>query len=291
MTTRARLNRIFAFLFLLWGGALIGSGIAKGLPSADTAYGAGQLAAFFFGFLLVAVGGRTLVGLRRRVDAVGRRPPWLVAVAVPLGAVVLVAGGLGLWQHLRTSRADELAVKHGVVSSTGDVSLADRCTGVMHEEYERTDDPGKAGVPPKAYALLAPRVCALAVERGLVESDGTMSEQAGHDVTLAVIERLGVERFQTLVYDELAVSEYHLADEGGVTRWDRCVAMGYGGWDAQPSKESLPPRELFFRAVRKACTAGIARGIVPASGVAATDSRDGAAMQELLLATLLELSR
>ena len=220
-------------------------------------------------------------------------PPRRIAlVVVPLLvlAVAVAFGGFALWDHLRTSRADALAVKYGAASSEGEATLADRCTGVMREEYNRSDDPRKAGLPPKAYALLAPQVCALGVERDLVQNDGTMTEEAGEELTLAVIDRMGAARFQTLLFDELAVTQYRLAKPGEVTRWDRCVAMGYSGWDAQPSKESLPPRETFRRAVRETCTVGIERGIVPASGAPVTDSSEGAALQQLLAETLLELT-
>jgi len=47
----------------------------------------------------------------------------------------------------------------------------------MREAYDRSDDPRKAGLPPKIDALLTSKICALGVERGLVEDDGTMSEQ------------------------------------------------------------------------------------------------------------------
>jgi hypothetical protein len=305
MSKRARLNRILGVIFILWGGAIVISGIAKGLPSGSSAYGAGQLTAFGFGFVMVAVGVWTLVGLRKRfpvsssggyddVDDVpgsaSRRARWIPVVVISIALIALIAGGFGLWNHLRVSRADGLAVKYGAASSTDDVSLADRCTGLIREDYNRSSDPGKAGLPPQAFALLAPKVCALGVERGLVQSDGTMSEQAGNDLTLEVIEGMGAEHFQTLVFNELAVA-YDLAEPGKATRWDRCVAMGYSGWDAQPTKEGLPPRERFFRAMRDVCTVGIKRGIVPPSGAPAINSPEDAAMQQLLAAALLNPAR
>jgi hypothetical protein len=308
MSTRARLNRIFAVIFILWGGAIIVSGIARGLPSGKTAYGAGQLTAFLFGFVMVGVGVWTLAGLRRRfaasssdgyddVDEIpGSGAPRRVSriallVIIPIVGVAVVAGGVGLWHHLRISRADELAVKYGAAPSADDATLTDRCIGVMSEDYNRSDDPRKAGLPPKVNAMTTRKMCALGVERGLVNSDGTMTEESGYDLMRVVIEEMGVTRFQVLVFNELAVSPYHLAAPGEVTGWDRCVAMGYSGWDAQVSKEGLPPRELFFKAVRQACSVGIKRGIVPASGVAVTDSPEGAALQQLIVETLLKLSR
>ncbi|HWM14921.1 MAG TPA: hypothetical protein VNO56_10600 [Gaiellaceae bacterium] len=218
------------------------------------------------------------------------RVPRVAFLLVPLLAFAVLGGGFALWQHLRESRADGLAVKYGIAASEDEATLADRCTGVMREEYNRSDDPRKAGLPPKVEALLSPKMCALGVQRGLVEDDGTMSEEAGEELSLAVIEQMGVERFQTLLFDELAVTQYHLAKAGEVTRWDRCVAMGYSGWDAQLSKDGLPPRETFRRAIRSACTIGIERGIVPASGAPPTDSPEGAALQQLMLETFVEVS-
>jgi hypothetical protein len=156
----------------------------------------------------------------------------------------------------------------------------------LREEYNRSDSPLKAGFPPQAYALIAPKACALGVERGLVNDDGTMSERTGHDLMVAAVERMGVARFQTLVFNELAVNQYHLAERGRVTRWDRCVAMGYSGYDAQRAQDRLPRRGLFFRAVREACTVGVERGIVPQGGAPAT-----ASLRRLLAAALLKLSR
>ena len=219
-----------------------------------------------------------------------QRVPRVAFLLVPVLALAVVGGGFVLWDHLRESRADGLAVKYGAASSKDEATLADRCTGVMREAYDRSDDPRKAGLPPKVDALLTPKICALGVQRGLVEDDGTMSQQAGEELSLAVIDRMGVERFQTLLFDELAVSQYHLARQGEVTAWDRCVAMGYGGWDAQPSKEGLPRREPFRRAVREMCTVAVERGIMPASGFPAADSPEGVALQQLVTETLLELS-
>jgi hypothetical protein len=195
-----------------------------------------------------------------------RRARWVVPVVVLVGAGALVAAGVAAWHEFRMNRANGLAVKYGAASSESEASLADRCIGVSREGYNTTDDPGRAGVPPRVYALLVPEVCALGVERGLVASDGTMSEQAGSDLTLAVIKRMGVERFQTLTYNELAVYQYHLASEEHVNRWHRCVAMGWAGYDAQPSKAGLPPREKVTRAVCTACTTALRRGLLPPSG-------------------------
>jgi len=219
-----------------------------------------------------------------------RRPRWILPLVVVLGVGVLAAAGVGGWHYLRLDRANALAVKYGAANSKGEASLADRCVGVMREAYQTTDDPGKAGVPPKTYALLAPKVCALGVERGLVKSDGTMSEDAGRDLTLVVIERMGPARVQTLIYTELAVDQYHLARAGQVTRWHRCVAMAYGGWDAQPSKAGLPPRDQFQRAVRSLCTVAIQRGLIPLSGAPQPNTPEWDAFQQLLAQRILGAS-
>jgi hypothetical protein len=223
-------------------------------------------------------------------DGPHRRSRWIVPLAVVLAMGVLAVAGVGGWHHLRLDRANALAVKYGAAGSKGEASLADRCVGVMREAYETTDDPGKAGVPPKTYALLAPKVCALGVERGLVKSDGTMSEEGGRELTFAVIERMGPARVQTLIYTELAVDQYHLAPEGEVTRWHRCVAMGYGGFDAQPSKSGLPPRDQFRRAVRSLCTVAIKRGLIPPSGAPQPNTPEWDALQQLLAQKVLGAS-
>jgi hypothetical protein len=281
MSRRDRVNRILAVIIVLWGGGLIGTGLARGF-SAGNAYEAGQLAAFVFGFVLVGVGIATLVRLH------GRRWAYL---ALAFGPALLAVGAIALWNHGRVERADGLAVRYGAASSEEKATLADRCVGVMRAEYDRSDDPRKAGLPPKVYAQLAPDVCALGVQRGLVKDDGTMSEEAGAELTLGVIERLGVSRFQTAVYNELAVAQYHLARPGNVTRLHRCVAMGFGGWDAQPVKEGLPPRDLFFEAVRKACRLANGRGLIPPSGAPAIGSPQEAEFQVLLAGALSELTR
>jgi hypothetical protein len=64
MTTRDKVNRLLAVVLVVWGGGMVLSGFARGLPSADGAYGAGQLAAFVFGFVMVIAGLRTLLSRR-----------------------------------------------------------------------------------------------------------------------------------------------------------------------------------------------------------------------------------
>jgi hypothetical protein len=211
---------------------------------------------------------------------------WLPLLAV-LTLVALVAGGSVLWTQLRETRSSGLAVRYGAASSRSEATLADRCVGVMRNDYDRSDSPLKASVPPRTFALLAPRICALGVRRGLISSDGNMSTGSGRELTLAVIQRMGVARFQTLEFNELAVTKYHLAKPGHVTRWDRCVAMSYGGWEAAHAEaQTLPSREVFFKAARDACRAGIAEGVIPPSGVPATGSAGAAALQRLLTAAL-----
>jgi hypothetical protein len=224
-----------------------------------------------------------------RLEGLGRRR-WTIPLAIVLVAGALLGTGLGGWHYLRLNRANALAVKFGAAPSKGEATLADRCVGVMREVYETTNDPGKAGVPPKVDALLTPKVCALGVERGLVESDGTMSEEAGRELTMVVIERMGPARVQMLIYNELAVDQYHLAAAGQVTRWHRCVAMGYGGYDAQPSKSTLPPREEFQGAVRELCTAAIKRRLIPPSGAPQPGTPEWDAFQHLLATTVLGAS-
>ena len=64
MARRSRLNRVLAVVLVLWAGGIVISGLVRGLPSGDGAYGAGQLAAFGFGFVLVASGLWALLGKR-----------------------------------------------------------------------------------------------------------------------------------------------------------------------------------------------------------------------------------
>jgi hypothetical protein len=231
MSKRRRLNRIAAVVFILWGSAIIIFGMARGLHSGGTAYGAGRLAGFGFGFVILTAGVWGLWGPRAAssvyedFDDASPGRHWgrglALVVIVPILALAVGAGGLGLWHHLRESRADGLAVKYGAASSTGTVSLADRCTGVLRDDYDHYDKPVKVAFPPRTYARIVPLVCTLGVERGLVKKDGTMSAQDGYTLAIAAVRQMGVARFQTLAYNELAVSRYHLAKPGKVTRLNR----------------------------------------------------------------------
>jgi hypothetical protein len=212
----------------------------------------------------------------------------VVAVIAILAACA--AAAFPLRHQLRERRADGLAVKYGIATK-GHVSLAARCAGVMREDYNTSDDPGIAGVPPKTAALMDKRMCELGVQRGLVKGDGTMSEQAGRELALDVIQRIGVARFQTMTYTELATTQYHLAKPGRVTRFDRCVAMGYAGYDAQPSSRRLPPHDRYRRAVRDVCREGIVRGLVPASGAPIPGTPEGTAFTRLLMTKLADQGR
>lgn len=197
MSKRATLNRIAAVVLTLWG-ALI---VARGLPSGGGAYGAGQRAAYVFGFLMIAGGIWALMRMNGALDAPSgyddfegdppRLPWWAGPVAIGVGSFALVVFAAFALGHLRTYVGEE-----------GEVALSDRCIRGMREEYDRSGSPATQGVPPNAYALLVPKVCALGIERGLVAEDGTMTEQAGRDVTLAVIAEIGAARFQTLVFDD-----------------------------------------------------------------------------------------
>jgi hypothetical protein len=211
-------------------------------------------------------------------------PVWVIAV-LTLGVVIAVmVGAMALINHNRVARSNRLAVKYGLATSTKDVSPAARCTAQFRNDYDTTSSSLKAGLPPGALAVLAPKACALGVQQGVVRQDGTVTEENANKLTVAAIERMGPSRFQTLVFNELAVTPYHLAKQGHVTRWHRCVAMGYSGYDAQSAEmnRALPPRAQFFPAVREACTNGIARGLVPPSG--APSQRDTALLLREALA-------
>lgn len=212
-------------------------------------------------------------------------PTWQLAVLAIGAAVLLIGAAAALVNHNRVARSKRLAVKYGLATSTKDVSLVARCSAAFRDEYETSSSPPTAVLPKNALVVLAPKVCAAGAQRGFVREDGTMTRENAESVTIATVEKLGRARVQTLIYTGLAVSPYHLAKPGHVTRWDRCVAMGYSGYDAQTaaSKSTLPPRADFFRAVRVACTNGIARGLVPASG--APSPRDTGLLLREALAT------
>src|SRR6266496_1961274 len=152
----------------------------------------------------------------------------LVALAVVVGLTALGAGGAVLLQRHRVTQANTKAVKYGLASSTKHVSVTARCAGAVHAYYD-TKSPLQTGIPPRAVTVLAPKVCALAVQEGRVRPDGTMSYDDMANATSEVMSRFGVARVQTLVFTELAIAPYHLARRGSVTRRDRCVAMGYSG--------------------------------------------------------------
>jgi hypothetical protein len=173
-----------------------------------------------------------------------------------------------MWDHHRVARANLLAVKYGVAQSKNHVSLIARCIGALRNDYDTSSAPGKAGLPPHAFAFLAPKLCARGVEEGIVKPDGMMSYDDAVNVAREVSTRIGVSRLQTMIFTELAITQYQLAQRGHVTRWDRCAAMGYSAYDAQTAKvkNDLIPRSRMFRAVRDMCTIGIARGLVPPSG-------------------------
>jgi hypothetical protein len=215
-----------------------------------------------------------------------------VFLLIFVSVLAVVVGGVALRGHVRESRADRLAVKYGAAPSKGEATPVDRCIGTMREEYNTSNDPRKAGLGEKTYALLVPEVCGLGVERDLVADDGTMSSQAGSDLLVAVMERMGPARFQTLQFNDLAVSVYHLAKSGHVTRWHRCVAMSYSGYDARSVKERVGiPRLQFQRISRETCTAAVEQGIIPASGAPALGSAALQEFQRLLLSHVLEISQ
>jgi uncharacterized membrane protein len=60
MTGRERLNRVLAIVLVVWGAGMVVSGLAKGAPSADSAYSGGQMMAFVLGFVCVGAGLWTL---------------------------------------------------------------------------------------------------------------------------------------------------------------------------------------------------------------------------------------
>jgi hypothetical protein len=191
-----------------------------------------------------------------------------VVVVLVVAAALMCAGALGAFlHHKRVQRANDLAVRYGLSASHDAVSEVDRCTAALRDEYDHSDSAQKAGLPPHTLSALAPRVCSLAVKQRLVTSAGELKNDAdGKRLTIEAIRQMGVERFQTMEFSELAVRYRLVASANKATRWDRCVAMGLSGYDAQTSKARLPSRVLWARAVRRACTIGVHRGLVPKSG-------------------------
>jgi hypothetical protein len=202
-----------------------------------------------------------------------RRPTWqIVVVAIGVGALV-IGSAAALMNQNRVAHSNRLAVKYGLATSTKHVSLVARCTAALRNEFDTSSAQSKAMLPAGGLAVLAPRICAVGVQQGVVEQDGTMTREDAEDATVAAIGRLGQARVQTLIFNELAVTRYHLAKPGHATRWDRCVAMGYSGYDGLTAqiRSEFPPRARFFRAVRSACTNGVTRGMVPPSGAPSTN--------------------
>jgi hypothetical protein len=142
-----------------------------------------------------------------------------------------------------------------------------RCVAELFREYDSSSDPSKIVLPPRIARMVAPRVCALAEQRGLLENGVALASADAQDLTTEVVRRIGIARFQTLLFTELAFSQYHLArTRSTVTRLDRCVAMGLSAYDAHHASDAYPPRPRWTVAVRRACTTGIRRGLVPPSG-------------------------
>jgi hypothetical protein len=236
------------------------------------------------------IGRRSRSGYDEFADIERRESRWL-KLLLPLAGAATVSVGFGVWHHVQAGRSNKLAVKYGLATSAGDATAQDRCTAVLRDDYDHSADPGLAGLPPHTFATLVPRICELAVARGRVHSDGTISEADGHQLTIDAVRQIGAAKVQTMTFTELAVSRYHLARPGHVTRWHRCVAMGYSGWDGQRTKTSLPRRDLYQRAIRTACTTGVRRGIVPASGAPVAGSAANAAFQRLVVAALRSIIR
>jgi hypothetical protein len=202
-------------------------------------------------------------------EADRKRPRTWQIVVLALGAGLLVIGGAAaVINHQRVNRANGYAVKYGAAASTGQATITSRCVGEMRHEYDTTSDPRAAAIPSRVLAVLAPKICALGVSEHAVRKDGSMSEAAGYRLTKEIAQRMGVSRFQTLIYNTAAVDTYHLARPGHVSRWDRCVAMGYREYDSQTAKVKnyYRSRTHFFQSIRRMCTVGIARGLIPASG-------------------------
>src|SRR5438067_2687843 len=148
---------------------------------------------------------------------------WLqIVFLVVLGLAIVGAAAGVLLSHLRVDRANRDAVRYGLATSTKHVSLTARCAGAVHAYYD-TKSPLTTGIPPHAIQVLAPKVCDLGVQQGLVQPDGSMSYDDMANATAQAMNQIGMARLQTMIFNELAVTPYHLARIGAITRWDRCV--------------------------------------------------------------------
>jgi len=58
-------NTILGIIGVLWGGAIVVSGLARGVPAPTSSYGTGAFTAFLFGIALVVAGGWALFTRRR----------------------------------------------------------------------------------------------------------------------------------------------------------------------------------------------------------------------------------
>jgi hypothetical protein len=198
-----------------------------------------------------------------------RRPPtWQIIVLIVGAGLLLLGAASAVINHQRVQHSNHLAVKYGLASSTKNVSLTSRCVAFLRNDYDHSSASDKAGLPPGGITMLAPTACSLGVQHGVVRDDGSMSYDNANKMGIEAIKQIGTARFQTLVFTELAVKRYHLAAAGHVTRADRCLAMGYSGYDALPqkTKNDYPARARMFRLIRDACVTGIESGLVPSSG-------------------------
>jgi hypothetical protein len=199
-----------------------------------------------------------------------RRRPTVRAAILAATVVVLVAGAGVAFALNRSSngRLDTLAVQYGFAEPGASVTAAQRCSAAMMRDYATGTPQEKAGIGPRAMKQLMPRVCALAVQRGLVGHDSTMSYDAGYSTMQEVLGGMGFAKIQLLVFTELAV-RYGLAPNAqAVTGWDRCVGMGYSGYDAAatPDRTALPARPAFRQMARNICTAAVAQHLIAANG-------------------------
>jgi hypothetical protein len=100
-----------------------------------------------------------------------RRPPFaffLAGMAVVLGVPAAGAGLLVMRDRALVSQANRYAAQYGVTDG-GTATRAQRCQGLLL--HDAANDPDGA-LPRSVVRMLAPRVCALAVARGLAHKSG-----------------------------------------------------------------------------------------------------------------------
>src|SRR5436853_2806847 len=176
-----------------------------------------------------------------------RSPFWLRWPIIATGLVAVCVAVGGGYATLRGAAPAAASTPTAVTA---------RCVTEENRLYKENHP---ATIGPQTWAVLVPKICAAGVAEGAVSWGGWSSKQVEQTTSADVIKRFGVARMQTLAFNELALSRYHLARAGHVTRRERCLAMGYSGYDGLTSAQQAdyPPRATMVAAVHYACALGL----------------------------------